>query len=397
MFVLGSLAAVLFASKGALAVGSAFGFATGTTGGAAAAPATPTSTTQLASWLSDGTARTIVLDRTYDFTDTQGSTTATGCKPWTCSPNPQLAINANNWCLGYIQKRRYIRSASGFKQDDPREGYFRWIKGKGLKLAGSKNVIVQNIRISDINHQYVWGGDAIDLQGATNVWIDHNYFNRVGRQFIVTFQHSTSIRAPKSPSPITTLMEGPTTRQLMILDKALGFYSPSPTNLLVLDVTHHYWAFLMLGKGDQITFARNHVYYTAGRGPHIGGTSGNSPATKFSYSYFNDITGHALDADVGATVLAEGNYFNNVKTPSTGNANGSVFAPTSSTMADQCSSALGRKCVLNTLSGSGTLPNAAKNGIISQFTASVIKSASLMDQSSVPSYVLANAGTGKVN
>ncbi|KAF8737857.1 Pectate lyase, partial [Rhizoctonia solani] len=404
MFVLGSLAAVLFASKGALAVGSAFGFATGTTGGAAAAPATPTSTTQLASWLSDGTARTIVLDRTYDFTDTQGSTTATGCKPWTCSPNPQLAINANNWCsstAAQVSVTYKNAGTSGLPVGSNKtilgKGTSGWIKGKGLKLAGSKNVIIQNIRISDINHQYVWGGDAIDLQGATNVWIDHNYFNRVGRQFIVTFQHSTSIRAPKSPSPITTLMDGPTTRKLMILDKALGFYSPSPTNLLVLDVTHHYWAFLMLGKGDQITFARNHVYYTAGRGPHIGGTSGNSPATKFSYSYFNDITGHALDADVGATVLAEGNYFNNVKTPSTGNANGSVFAPTSSTMADQCSSALGRKCVLNTLSGSGTLPNAAKNGIISQFTASVIKSASLMDQSSVPSYVLANAGTGKVN
>jgi hypothetical protein len=29
-------------------------------------------------------------------------------------------------------------------------------------------------------------------------------------------------------------------------------------------------------------------------------------------SYFNDITGHALDADVGGTVLAEGNYFNKV-------------------------------------------------------------------------------------
>ncbi|GAB1524367.1 hypothetical protein RhiTH_007521 [Rhizoctonia solani] len=380
MFVIGSLAAVLFASKGALAVGSAFGFATGTTGGAAAAPATPTSTTQLASWLSDGTARTIVLDRTYDFTDTQGSTTATGCKPWTCSPNPQLAINANNWCsstAAQVSVTYKNAGTSGLPVGSNKtilgKGTSGWIKGKGLKLAGSKNVIIQNIRISDINHQYVWGGDAIDLQGATNVWIDHNYFNRVGRQFIVThFDPSTKVTISNN-------------------------YFDGRSDYSTGCDKHHYWAFLMLGKGDQITFARNHVYYTAGRGPHIGGTSGNSQLLHMYNNYFNDITGHALDADVGATVLAEGNYFNNVKTPSTGNANGSVFAPTSSTMADQCSSALGRKCVLNTLSGSGTLPNAAKNGIISQFTASVIKSASLMDQSSVPSYVLANAGTGKVN
>ncbi|CAE6441401.1 unnamed protein product [Rhizoctonia solani] len=53
-------------------------------------------------------------------------------------------------------------------------------------LVGSKNIIIQNIRISDINPQYVWGGDAISLQGATNVRhfnsntkiaISNNYFN----------------------------------------------------------------------------------------------------------------------------------------------------------------------------------------------------------------------------
>jgi hypothetical protein len=50
MFFIGSLAAILVASQGALAVGSPFGFATGTTGSGSAAAATPTSTAQLASW-----------------------------------------------------------------------------------------------------------------------------------------------------------------------------------------------------------------------------------------------------------------------------------------------------------------------------------------------------------
>jgi hypothetical protein len=45
-----SLAFILFAAKNVLAVGSPFGFASGTTGGAGAAQAIPTSAAQLKSW-----------------------------------------------------------------------------------------------------------------------------------------------------------------------------------------------------------------------------------------------------------------------------------------------------------------------------------------------------------
>lgn len=48
------------------------------------------------------------------------------------------------------------------------------IKGKGLRIvSGAKNVIIQNIAITDINPKYVWGGDAITLNNADLVWIDH--------------------------------------------------------------------------------------------------------------------------------------------------------------------------------------------------------------------------------
>lgn len=46
------------------------------------------------------------------------------------------------------------------------------IKGKGLRMAnGVENVIIQNIRITDLNPQYVWGGDAITLAGTDLIWI----------------------------------------------------------------------------------------------------------------------------------------------------------------------------------------------------------------------------------
>ncbi|CAE6535675.1 unnamed protein product [Rhizoctonia solani] len=161
---------------------------------------------------------------------------------------------------------------------------------------------------------------------------------------------------------------------------------------------HHYWVLLFTGNGDQITLARNYVYYTARRGPHIGGTSGYTQTLHMYNNYFNSITGHALDPATGSRVLMEGNYFNAVKTPSTGDTAGTVFAPTSSTMNTQCSSTLGRNCVSNTLTGgSGTLPNAASTAAINVFTASIVKSASVMDPANVPSYVLANAGLGIVN
>jgi hypothetical protein len=50
MISLTSLAIVLFATNKAAAVGSAFGYATGTTGAAGVAQAIPTSAAQLKSW-----------------------------------------------------------------------------------------------------------------------------------------------------------------------------------------------------------------------------------------------------------------------------------------------------------------------------------------------------------
>lgn len=83
------------AADNALAVGTAFGLATGTTGGGSATAATPTSLAQLTTWLSDSTARVIVLDRIFDYTSAEGSVTGAGCAPWTCSPSPQASGFAN--------------------------------------------------------------------------------------------------------------------------------------------------------------------------------------------------------------------------------------------------------------------------------------------------------------
>ncbi|GAB1528351.1 hypothetical protein RhiTH_011545 [Rhizoctonia solani] len=74
------------------------------------------------------------------------------------------------------------------------KGSAGWIKGKGLRILGAANIIIQNVRFSDMNQQYVWGGDALTLHGGSKIWIDHNYFKDVGRQFIVSgFNPTTQV------------------------------------------------------------------------------------------------------------------------------------------------------------------------------------------------------------
>lgn len=85
-FIVAALSSLPYVS----AVGTPFGAAAGTTGGGSATAQTPSSIAELTSWLSDSTARVIVLDKIYDFTSAEGTITATACKPWTCSPNPQV-------------------------------------------------------------------------------------------------------------------------------------------------------------------------------------------------------------------------------------------------------------------------------------------------------------------
>ncbi|EAW23599.1 uncharacterized protein NFIA_023100 [Aspergillus fischeri NRRL 181] len=39
-------------------------------------------------------------------------------------------------------------------------------------LNGARNVIIQNVHITELNPQYIWGG-CNSLDGTNNVWIDH--------------------------------------------------------------------------------------------------------------------------------------------------------------------------------------------------------------------------------
>jgi pectin lyase len=168
-----------------------------------------------------------------------------------------------------------------------------FLQGKGLRIISASNVIIQNIKITDLNPEYVWGGDAITLddtdlgkhQGSpylqaaprlsqhddghaqylviihlylhvdknTNilflVWIDHVSTSLIGRQHIV----------------LGTEASGRVTISNCNIDGTTS-WSPNCDS-------YHYWNVLFLGSQDLVTFKNNYVHHFSGRAPKVGGNT----------------------------------------------------------------------------------------------------------------------------
>ncbi|KAJ7280907.1 putative pectin lyase precursor [Mycena rebaudengoi] len=357
------------------AIGTPFGYGNKATGGGTAAQATPTSMAQLQSWLADSTPRVIVLTTMMDGTSFFGTSTAQICNPWACSPNPQQMINtANNFCAQYPGKTNATFNNAGTTNSFYLmvgsnktllgKGANAGLNGIGLRLTnGVSNIIIQNIRITNINARYVWGGDAR---------IDHNYFNRIGRQFIVT-----GFGAANGVTVSNNYFDGHA-------DFSTGCDG------------HQYWVGLFAGNGDRMTFANNYIFFTAGRGPHTGGTSGFTLRYHIVNNYYQSISGHALDISTGSFALAEGNYFDGVSQPVLADT-GTLYFPQTSAQASACTANLGRACQANVLATSGSVPATEGNVWGAVAGDAVVAGYKIMTAAAAKTFVLANAGTGKVN
>ncbi|EME45005.1 polysaccharide lyase family 1 protein [Dothistroma septosporum NZE10] len=363
-----ALVALLPAAFAATSVsGSPEGFGKGTTGGAAGQTVTPTSIDELTSYLTSSDPLTIVLTKTFDYTDSEGSTTETGCAPWGTASGCQLAINANSWCDNYESDAPSVSVTYNKAATTPinvasdksivGQGDTGIIKGKGLRFANDvSNIIVQNIHITELNPQYVWGGDAITLDGSSKIWIDHVKTSLIGRQHIVAgYETNTAITISNHE------VDGKTS------------WSATCDG-------SHYWALYFTGKNDQITFKGNYIHNTSGRSPKVD----EGTLIHAVNNYWADNTGHAFEGEDGY-VLVEGSTFDNVAAPEQGYT-GSMFAPT--TAPSECSSSLGRACVADVFTSSGTL-DGSDTSFLSKFDGLTIASAA-SDASDVPT----NAGFG---
>ncbi|GMF11456.1 unnamed protein product [Phytophthora lilii] len=164
-FVLAAFALVA-KNTNAFTIGSPEGLAAGATCGASGKTVYPTSTSELVSYLASSEPLVVVLNKTFDFRGTEGTTTEKGCRPdYTrecmaknngfksqdvilqsggmantggCTGGTEVTVKYDNAALKRmtVQGDKTIRGI----------GKNGVIKGKGLTLAGD-NIIVQNIHI----------------------------------------------------------------------------------------------------------------------------------------------------------------------------------------------------------------------------------------------------------
>lgn len=233
------IAALLAAAASASAqtvVGKAYGFAAGVTGGGNAAAVTPTTADELAKYLSDDTARVILITKEFDFTGKKA--TGSGCDRKSCSASSssgqfylgELSCAASDDNVPVSSITYDAAGPDALKVGSNKSilgvGGKGVLKGKGLSLAkNAKNVIIQGLEITNINPGVVWGGDALDFQGGNDgVWVDHNKFSLIGRMFIVS--HYSASRLTVSNNEF----DGVTTTSATCND-------------------NHYWAMMFYGDG----------------------------------------------------------------------------------------------------------------------------------------------------
>ncbi|ETN01065.1 hypothetical protein PPTG_17505 [Phytophthora nicotianae INRA-310] len=335
-----------------LTFGEAPGFAVGTTGGGDATPDHPKTLEELIELLGDDQPRVVVLDKEFSFLGSEGNTTETGCRPKSntaclaknngfkgqdvilfpgdttlthtggCDQQVKVEItydNANKQMMS-VGSNKTLRGVG-------KKGV---LKGKGLKLEGD-NIIIQNIHITELNPQYIWGGDAffmggIDKRALKKIWIDHVKVSRVGRQMFVSgFDGVESITISNSD------FDGRTD------------WSSSCDG-------RHYWGFILDGTTTRVSFLQNYVHSTSGRSPKIIGASSPNAnvVAHIANNYWSDNSGHSFEPGKNAFVLAEGNFFEGTLQPMEADAEKASIS-----VADDCSAALGRSCPGNTVEKSG--------------------------------------------
>ncbi|KAH6619894.1 pectin lyase [Boeremia exigua] len=372
--------AILFAAIGGTTaqkvVGKAYGFGAGATGGGSAAAVKPKDAAELKKLLADDVARTIVLDKTFDFTGSAAS--GVGCDRKSCSSTSggQLYLGDLS-CGGSDNVAKTVKYNSGgtsplvvgSNKSILGVGGKGIIKGTGLQVkANAKNVIVQGIELTTINPGVVWGGDALDLKGGNSqIWIDHCKFSKVGRMFVVSHYNGASVTLSNN-----------------VFDGVTSTSASCNKN--------HYWGLMFIGKNEKATLDKNYFHDQSGRAPKLGqnGVSGTFHAIN---NYFENMKGHAFDAYTGANALIEGNAFKAVSQPSTDSAAKVATFITNATSG--CKNTLGRVCIANSIdSTSGKLGSGSNSGFVS--TIKSVDVPTKLSADKVAAHVKANAGPAKL-
>ena len=372
------------------------GFGAGTTGGTGGKVVTVSTAKDLKNALcdkfdaagtcQDDTPRVIQLASIIDFTGTEGKSSA-----WICAKSSNACKYQNTYqekTIDYpvgtchaadarladgspdpFAKKKMDYDAAGatpLRVGSNKTligiGVKAGIKGKGLMVAGVSNVIIRNLSLTDMSEWLVWGADALTVVAASNVWIDHNYFARIGRQFIVTgWDFSTNLTISNN-----------------FFDGAAdyGFFCNGK----------HYWTLLFNGANENITLIANRFVNVAGRAPETGNTGG----TLHIVNNLWDANNYYINVGPSKSVVAflEGNYFtptNEFFVPINGQDKDTdpIFAPLDGTIDlanPDCQAVLGRSCSSNYATPSGAA-NSLSGFVLNPAVMPILKASSSLSRS----------------
>lgn len=210
----------------------------GVTGGGSATPVYPSTIEELIAYLTDPSPQNIVIERTFDFVGSEGTKTYSACNAYACSPSEggQALLNTLDGC-GSLATYEVTLDAAGVEGINVASdktlvglGINTVLNGKGLRFVGVSNIIIQNIEITNLNPQYVWGGDAFVFSDTDLIWIDRVTTSSLGRQHY-SFGQSSDNGVTISNSFINGVTEHSATCD-----------------------GHTYWGLELVGSSDQITF-----------------------------------------------------------------------------------------------------------------------------------------------
>ncbi|WP_423595924.1 RICIN domain-containing protein [Roseateles sp. MS654] len=288
----------------------------------------------------DDEPRIVYIPTTLDLTEK--SVSGPGCLVRTCADpkfKPEIMLALDQWtkdmyCAGKtIEPYDYSPAGNkplrvGSNKTILGVGPNAGLKGRGLILQNVHNVIIRNLAITDINEGRVWGGDAITIStNVHKVWIDHNTFARVGRQFLAVGDGNAMA-----------------TDQLITVSD--NVFDGRSDRSHTCETNEHYWDMLFYTNG-RINIVGNYIHHFGGRSPRLRG-EGAGVLAHVANNYFETSHGWSLErAGANTRVLVEGNFYRDVRivarSPEDHNA---LFFATQQT-GPQCQRSLDRDCVTN--------------------------------------------------
>jgi pectate lyase len=276
---------------------------TTTTGGGNAAPNTVTTCADLKSYLADAQARVIeipagtTLDcrtapRTQQACELQCSNAAATPVYWRIPVTGQscttLADTNGDGKLdvpaGKLvnKERREVSMKVGSNKTLRGLGSGATLLGVSLDIENQSNIILQNLKISEVNPDLVEAGDGVTINSSHHVWVDHCEFSMISDGYLDIRYGSSAVTVSNNH----------------IVGK----------NQYVCGGQHHY---ISLVSDSQATFHHNYFDHPSGRNPKV---ADDSQVHLYS-NYYDGVTYFCANAGTGAEVLVEGNYYKDSRYP----------------------------------------------------------------------------------